>query len=214
MTAFLAFQLLILLFSVVIHEVSHGYMAEQLGDPTARLAGRLTLNPLKHLDMWGSVIIPILLVVTGSSFIIGWAKPVPYNPFRLTKDLKYGPLKVALAGPASNVAIALVFGFILRFAHQTLPEVAILLLGFIVLINILLAVFNMIPIPPLDGSKILTVLFPRYALQIQSIGLIGIFLVLIFLFLFAGVIFGLTSFFSKLIVGSEVWQRFLISLMG
>lgn len=209
MSEFLVFQIIILLFSVVIHEVAHGQVAEHLGDPTARLAGRLTLNPIKHLDLWGSIIIPLFLIFTNSPFIIGWAKPVPYNPLRLVKDLKYGPLKVALAGPLSNVFIALVFGLFLRFGSSLLPDIALLLLGSIVFLNVLLAVFNLIPIPPLDGSKILTVLFPRYALQIQSVGLVGIFLVLLFLFYFGGVIFGLASFFSELIVGEEVWRGFL-----
>ncbi|MEK7076964.1 MAG: site-2 protease family protein, partial [Patescibacteria group bacterium] len=99
------FQLLVLVFSVMIHEISHGYMAERLGDPTARLAGRLTLNPLKHLDPFGSVLLPFLLYYFGSPVLLGWAKPVPYNPYNLHKDYQHGPLKVALAGPLSNIGL-------------------------------------------------------------------------------------------------------------
>ncbi|MEX1014652.1 MAG: site-2 protease family protein [Candidatus Paceibacterota bacterium] len=211
---FLIFQLIILLFSVVIHELSHGYVAEYLGDNTARDAGRLTLNPIKHLDMFGSIILPLLLFATGSSFIIGWAKPIPYNPRRLTKDHKYGPLKIALAGPLSNVLMALVFGLILRFSFPYIPDFTIMALGFIVMLNILLAVFNLLPIPPLDGSKIFSVLLPqKYSYFIQSIGIGGIMIVFLFLILFGGIIFQLTSFFSELIMGQIAWASF-INLIG
>lgn len=201
----LIFQLVILLFSVVIHEVSHGLVAERLGDPTARLAGRLTLNPLRHLDFFGSILLPLLLFLTQSPIILGWAKPVPYNPHMLVKDLKYGPLKVALAGPASNLLLAIVFGLILRFTYPILPEVTAVLLSFVVFLNVLLAVFNLIPVPPLDGSKILTVLLPpRYSFALQQIGIGGIFLVLIFLFFFSSVIFNLTAFLFNLLTGFPI----------
>lgn len=204
------FQLAVLLFSVVIHEVSHGFVAEWLGDPTARMAGRLTLNPIKHLDLFGSFIVPFLLFITQSPIVLGWAKPVPYNPNLLIKDYKYGPLKVALAGPASNLILAVVIGLTVRFAFPILPAVTVSLLGFMVFINILLAVFNLVPIPPLDGSKILTILLPpRYSFALQRIGLSGIFLVLLFLFFFSGVIFGLTSLLFGLIVGPSVASAFL-----
>ncbi len=209
------FQILVLLFSVVIHEVSHGYAAEALGDPTARMAGRLTLNPIKHLDLFGSIIIPLLLIVSSASFIIGWAKPVPYNPNRLVKDKKYGPLKVALAGPFSNLAIAAVFGIFLRFAHTFIPEALVITFGVVVFINILLAVFNLIPIPPLDGSKILTVILPpKYSLKVQQIGLIGIFLVLFFLMYFGSAIFSLTASLFQFVSGEAAWQIFLSALSG
>lgn len=201
----LIFQLVILLFSVVIHEVSHGYVAERLGDPTARLAGRLTLNPLRHLDMFGSILMPLLLFLSQSPIIFGWAKPVPYNPTLLVKDFRYGPLKVALAGPASNLLIAVIMGLLLRFTAPFLPEISALLIGFIVFINILLAVFNLIPLPPLDGSKILTIILPRrYAYVFEQFGFAGIFLVLVLLFFFAGIIFNLTAFLFNLIVGLPV----------
>ena len=155
------FLIAILIFSVVIHEVSHGAVANYLGDPTARYAGRLTLNPIKHLDPIGSVLVPLFLVLIGSQFLIGWAKPVPVNPFNF-RDQKYGSAKVALAGPGSNLAVALVFGLTLRF----FPEIAVtpglaLIFGYIVFINILLAVFNLLPVPPLDGSHILFTFLPQ-----------------------------------------------------
>ncbi len=213
MTALLIFQIVILIFSIVIHEVAHGYAAESLGDSTAREAGRLTLNPIRHLDLFGSFIVPLLLIVSGSSFVIGWAKPVPYNPNRL-RDKKYGSLKVALAGPFSNLAVAAIFGLFLRFAHSFLPELMVLALGFIVFLNILLAVFNLIPIPPLDGSKILTILLPpKYSLMVQQVGLMGIFLVLIFIMFFGNLIFGFTGTLFKFISGPEAWQA-ITSIMG
>ena len=145
----------ILILSVVIHEVAHGYAALWLGDTTAYYAGRLTLNPIKHLDMFGSVILPILLSFTG--FIFGWAKPVPYNPYNL-KNRRWGELLVAVAGPASNIILALIFGLIIRFVN--LDAGLILVAGLIVQVNIVLAIFNLIPIPPLDGSKILFAILP------------------------------------------------------
>lgn len=155
------FILLIFLFSVVVHEISHGYAAERLGDPTARLAGRLTLNPLRHLDPFGSVVLPLLLSIPAlfgqPAMIFGWAKPVPYNPENL-KNPKSGAGIIAAAGPLSNFLIAGVFGLFLR----TLSADAALVtpFEFIVYVNILLGVFNLVPIPPLDGFKVLFALLP------------------------------------------------------
>src|SRR3989344_7002554 len=151
----LIFQLAVLLGSVIIHEVAHGAMALRLGDDTAKLAGRLTLNPIKHLDVVGSFLFPLFLYFAKFPFILGWAKPVPYNPTRLYRDLRYGPLKVALAGPASNILVALIVGTILRLGSGFFSQEVVNLIGFIVFLNILLAIFNLIPIPPLDGSKII-----------------------------------------------------------
>ncbi len=206
MDLFPLFQIAVLLCSVVIHEVSHGYVAEWLGDPTAREEGRLTLNPLVHLDLFGSFVLPLLLIVTGSHIILGWAKPVPYNPARLWRDKKYGPLKVALAGPATNAVIALVIGLGLRFGGIYLPPVVHGLLGFVVFLNLLLALFNLLPIPPLDGSKILTVLLPpRYAFAVERVGLMGIFFVFLFLILFGGAFFGAVAWLFQAIAGGESW---------
>ena len=149
------FSLLILLFSVVAHEISHGYMAQYLGDPTARLAGRLTANPIKHIDPIGSLVIPfVTYIATAGGFAIGWAKPVPYNPYNL-KDQKWGDSKVALAGPLTNFAIAVFFALLLSFASGFLTSAVEDIIRLIVRINVVLAVFNLVPIPPLDGSKVL-----------------------------------------------------------
>ena len=182
------FIILALILSIVAHETAHGYMAAWLGDPTARLAGRLTLNPLKHIDLWGSIIIPGLLFFSGSGILFGWAKPVPYNPYNL-RNQNWGETLVAGAGPATNLLIALVFGLLIRFAGLEMSAPLFLLAGTIVHINIVLAIFNLIPFPPLDGSKVLVVFLPvrtqmrfhEFAMQIQQFGLIGSFL-LIFLF--------------------------------
>ncbi len=161
----LVFQLAVLLFSVILHEVSHGLAALRLGDETAKRAGRLTLNPLKHLDAFGSFILPVsLYVLSGGGFILGWAKPVPYNPFNL-KNPKLGAGIIAATGPASNLLIAIIFGIILRliFPFAAVPLIANLaiLFSLIIFINILLAVFNLVPLPPLDGSNILFALLPE-----------------------------------------------------
>lgn len=199
------FQLTVLLFSIIIHEVSHGFMALKLGDDTAKNAGRLTLNPLKHLDPVGSVIVPLLLYISRSSILIGWAKPVPYNPNLLHKDYKHGPLKVALAGPASNLIVAAIFGLIIRLTFSFLDPFAIMLLSYIVFLNSLLAIFNLLPIPPLDGSAIITAILPRrYSLVVQNLGFNGIIIVFLFLALFSGFIFGAASSISGLLIGKEI----------
>ncbi len=158
------FQIIILIFSVIVHEVSHGTMAYYLGDMTAKRAGRLTLNPAPHIDMMGSVILPALMVLSHSPILFGWAKPVPYNPYNLRKGGRWAEAMVAFAGPASNFALALIFGLAMRFG--IVPAEAYGLAFIAVYINILLGVFNLIPIPPLDGSKVLPSLLPR-ALAVQ-----------------------------------------------
>ncbi len=182
------FLIIILIFSVIIHEIAHGSVAYYLGDPTAKYAGRLTLNPLKHLDPVGSVIVPVFLAIaaqiTGSGIIFGWAKPVPVNPYNF-RDQKYGSLKVSLAGPLSNLAVALVFGLVLRFVPLIWEvEGLSVIFSYIVYINILLAVFNLIPVPPLDGSHILFTFLP-YSMQNIKIALqqFGVF-ILVFIILF------------------------------
>jgi len=144
--------------SVVIHEVAHGYAAYAQGDITAAVSGRLTLNPVKHVDPVGSILVPGILLLMGAPFLIGWAKPVPFNPYNL-RDQKWGHMWVALAGPASNILLAVVFALGLRFVPM-LNENAVGLIGFVVLINLVLALFNLVPIPPLDGSKVLFALLP------------------------------------------------------
>lgn len=163
-------MIIVLILSVVLHEVAHGYAAWKLGDPTAKLQGRLSLNPIVHIDPLMSVIVPGMLILSGSPFLFGAAKPVPYNPYNLT-DQKYGEAKVAAAGPAVNLLIAAVFGLLIRFAEVlTLSETFVSLAFSIIVLNIFLALFNLLPIPPLDGSKILPILLPlELRMKYQSI---------------------------------------------
>ncbi|PIR88500.1 MAG: site-2 protease family protein [Candidatus Harrisonbacteria bacterium CG10_big_fil_rev_8_21_14_0_10_44_23] len=178
------FQIIVLIFSVIIHEISHGYLALKLGDRTAKDSGRLTINPAKHIDPIGSIFLPFFLAIAGLP-IIGWAKPVPYNPNNL-KNPKKGAGFIALAGPLSNIILAVIFALIIRvmggFSNSGLSP-SILLLNFIVLINLLLAFFNLIPIPPLDGSKILFSLLPRSAFRFESwMSRYGMIVILLILF--------------------------------
>ncbi|MFA6486315.1 MAG: site-2 protease family protein [Candidatus Magasanikbacteria bacterium] len=152
------FYFLIIVPSAIIHEYAHGWMAERLGDKTARYAGRLTLNPVKHIDLWGTIILPVMLsLLTHGSFMFAYAKPVPYNPYNL-RDQKWGPAIVGLAGPASNLMLACAFAILIRF----IPGATIApFLAIIVYANLLLMTFNLIPLPPLDGSKVLLALLPN-----------------------------------------------------
>lgn len=162
-------MIIALVLSVVIHEMAHGYAANWLGDPTARLQGRLTANPLVHIDPLMSVILPGLLILSGSSFIFGAAKPVPYNPYNFTNQ-KWGEAIVAAAGPAANIFIAIVFAVLVRSAEVLqLSDTFLALAVQVIILNIFLALFNLVPIPPLDGSKILPKFLP-YALAIKYEG--------------------------------------------
>lgn len=174
MLEFKLFLYIIIIFSAVFHEFFHGWTANALGDPTAKHAGRLTLNPLKHIDPMGTVIIPLFLLLFAGAFI-GWAKPVPYNPHNL-KDQKWGSTKVAFAGPGANFLIALIFAVLLRFLP--ISGGFYIAVSWIIYINIFLALFNLIPIPPLDGSKLIMDLFPQRSRQFLQMGFIGIFLAL------------------------------------
>ncbi|MEI8327812.1 MAG: site-2 protease family protein [Candidatus Taylorbacteria bacterium] len=160
--------IIILIFSVIVHEVSHGYMADLLGDPTARLQGRLTLNPLKHIDPVGSIIVPIITSFAGFTF--GWAKPVVYNPYNL-KDRRKGEFLIAAAGPLSNLSLAIIFGLLIRYLVSGAGVVTPFaeFASYIVIINIVLAVFNLVPVPPLDGSKLFLAFLPDQYGQIRMI---------------------------------------------
>lgn len=192
------FQILILIMSVVIHETSHGYAARYLGDHTAEYEGRLTLNPLKHLDPVGSFLIPLLSYTLGG-FIIGWAKPVPYNPYNLHPG-RWSEAIVAGAGPLSNIIIALIFGILLRVVTSGSDFVHIV--SIIVLINIILAIFNLMPIPPLDGSKLLFAFFPsKFLVMRRFFERYGFILLLFFIFFIWQFITPLVGLIYRLITG-------------
>lgn len=196
-----AFQIIVLIFSAIAHEYMHGWMAWRLGDDTAKDAGRLTFNPLKHLEWFGSFLLPLMMVLTGMPFVFGWAKPVPYNPNNL-RDKKYGDAKVALAGPLANLVIALFFGLLLRF----MPIFSLTfagLLSLIVYINLVLMVFNLVPIPPLDGSKILAAFLPREARE-RYLGneRLGFVFIILFVMLFGGLLTPVVDFLFRMIVGA------------
>ena len=155
------FYFLILMVSIIVHEVAHGLIAEREGDPTARVLGRITLNPLKHIEWFGSVILPLLLILSNAGFVIGWAKPVPYNP----DNLKHGNksvAKVAIAGIVVNLSIALVFGLLIRasLAIGLILRAFIDIASIIVLVNVVLALFNAMPFAPLDGFRFLSAVLP------------------------------------------------------
>jgi Zn-dependent protease len=158
----LVFEVGILICSVVIHEVSHGFAALMLGDHTAEEEGRLTLNPLRHIDPFGSVILPAMSYLFGG-IIVGWARPVPYNPYRL-RNQKWGPAIVGAAGPAANILLALAFGMLFRFLPVSADGGFLanftMIAATIALLNLSLAIFNLVPIPPLDGSKVLFAALP------------------------------------------------------
>ena len=216
------FSIAILILSVVVHEVSHGYIAYLLGDPTAKRAGRLSMNPLKHLDLTGSFIVPLMLVLLKSSFVFGWAKPVPYNPYNL-KNQKWGPGLVAISGPLSNFLIAGVFGLVALFLplDQTAKTeiglaavngAAIFGAGYapalfyfssmVVWINVFLGIFNLIPIPPLDGSKVLFSFLPYKWTNAQIfLEKYGFFILLFFLFSFSSVLLPVVFFLFSLFLG-------------
>lgn len=201
------FQIAILIFSVVVHEVAHGAMAYYLGDHTAKRAGRLTLNPVPHIDPMGSLILPGLMALMGSGVLFGWAKPVPYNPYNLRKGGRWGEMLVAAAGPLSNFALALVFGLTLQLG--LIPEEAVGLAFAAVYINVLLGIFNLLPIPPLDGSKIFPAFLPlafriQYAQLMRSFmvnPMLGLGVLLLFFIVFGSVLSSVTYFIARLIAG-------------
>lgn len=204
----------VLIFSVMVHEIAHGLAALWQGDWTAQQAGRLTLNPLKHLDPWGSFIIPFFLVISQVGIVFGWAKPVPYNPYNL-RDQKYGPAIVAMAGPFSNLLLALFAGILMRIllvmGISSSAFIFIVLVVFIQ-INVLLMIFNLLPIPPLDGSKLLFTFLPISEHTKQLLEQYGFVFLLLFIYLFSGV-FGVIvryvmGFFSDYIVGVNLFSFF------
>ena len=194
----------IVILSVVVHEVAHGYAALWLGDSTAQYSGRLSLNPLKHMDLMGSFIIPLLLSFSG--VIFGWAKPVPYNPYNL-KNRRWGELLVAIAGPVSNFILAIIFAMFIRLTAvdvagiTSLTYVALL----IVQVNLVLAIFNLIPIPPLDGSKILFSIMPnQYGKIRMTLERFGFIFILVFVFFLWQLFLPIIDFVFKLLTGISI----------
>ncbi len=206
----LLFSLIVLLFSIILHECAHGLAAERLGDPTARQAGRITLNPIPHLDPIGSILLPgvmlLMSFVGGPTILFGWAKPVPINAYNLNNP-KRDMMWIGLAGPAANFIVALVLALLARLLPISTNPLGTNILFYGVAINLMLGFFNLIPIPPLDGSRILTGLLPeRYAYAINSIGRFG-FIIIIILFM-SGVfriIFAMVFRLSLLLTGMPLW---------
>ena len=202
--------IIILIVSVVIHEMAHGFAADWLGDPTARLQGRLSPNPIVHLDPMLSVILPGLLIMSGSPILFGAAKPVPYNPYNFSNQ-KWGEAIVAAAGPAANIALAIIFAMLVRFSEVlALSDTFITLAVQVVILNIFLAFFNLVPIPPLDGSKILPRFLPyslrmsydRFREFLEQNAFLGFGLVILFFIVFlGGPLYALTITLTSLLIG-------------
>jgi Zn-dependent protease len=158
----------VFLLSLTIHECAHAWAAERSGDPTGRYMGRVTLNPIPHIDVWGTIIFPLFAITTGG-WMFGWAKPVPFNPLNL-RDRKWGEIFIAIAGPGSNILLMIIFAALYKLVFRSelvssaslgeLEQPIRMTLGIGITMNVVLAVFNMIPIPPLDGSHVLRNLLP------------------------------------------------------
>lgn len=202
----LILMILPLIVAVILHEVAHGYVAFKMGDPTARLAGRLTLNPIKHLDLFGSFLLPVILKLSGSPIIFGYAKPVPVN-FANLREFRKGTICVASAGVLTNMILAVISAALFQMLAATetswaQPQIGLLagiliqLLAYSVIINCVLALFNLIPIPPLDGSRIVAMLLPA-ALRRQYSRLERFGMIIIFVLLVTGPLGRLMSFFLK-----------------
>jgi Zn-dependent protease len=194
-------MVVVLFFSVIIHEVSHGYVALLNGDPTAKLYGRLTLNPLPHIDLVGTIMVPALLFFSQSGILFGWAKPVPVNPMNF-RNYRTGEFTVSASGPMSNFFLAVIFA-------QLLPWVGnnpgfFLFCKYGIIINLYLMLFNLIPIPPLDGSKVVMPLLPRslqqlYA-QLEPVGFVLI-LILLYSGLWSALIMPIFRFLMGILLG-------------
>lgn len=200
-----AFVIAVIIMSAVVHEVMHGVAADKLGDPTARLMGRLTLNPLAHIEWFGSVILPAILALSNSPFLFGWAKPVPYNPYNLGGG-RFGEAIVAAAGPLSNLVLALIFALVIRLGVAPGLESIFFI---IVVVNVMLFLFNLIPIPPLDGSKVVASILPRsvgvsydrFRAQLEMNPFLGFGLVLLFVIGLGGTLAGAVYGIARTLAG-------------
>lgn len=190
----LIISIIILILSLVIHELGHAYTATAFGDDIPRLQGRLSINPLKHLEWFGSLIFPGILILTGSPLVFGWAKPVMFNERNFTGDIgrRYGRVITALAGPLMNIILAVVFGIIARVLIGTgfMSSELLGLMVMVVMINLSLALFNLIPLPPLDGHYLWDMIMPR-SLQLGRITSGG----------------NIAVFIGMILVASMIWQR-------
>ncbi len=205
-------SLVILILSIIVHEVAHGYAANSLGDPTARLVGRLTLNPIPHIDLMGSIVLPALFVITQSPILFGWAKPVPYNPYNL-RNQRWGEVLVALAGVTTNLLLAIIFGLIVRFGSALgLDATMLAIASLIAFINLFLGLFNLIPFPPLDGFTALRAALPwplasgfnRFEHHVRAMGVMSLILFLIiFSYVFARPFYTLVVWLFMIITGSD-----------
>ena len=172
-----------LLFAITLHEAAHGWVASKLGDHTARMMGRVTLDPTKHIDPIGTIAIPLVLLLSSSGFIFGWAKPVPIN-FNALRNGKNGMIWVALAGPGANIFMAICWLFVMIIAINMNLNVLIEMGRIGILVNCVLAVFNLLPIPPLDGSRVISALLPnRLAYQYNQLEQYGLYILLGLMFL-------------------------------
>jgi len=184
----IALQYFALLFSLCVHEAAHAAMADARGDSTARFLGRVTLDPRSHADPLGTVILPLLSIVTGFSFLFGWARPVPFNPLNL-KNRKLDPVWIALAGPGSNLVIALVCALVMRLLvvmafngliSEDLLRALAMVFNQLIIVNVVLILFNMIPVPPLDGHYLLKYFLPPSAEEVfERIGPFGIIIAIV-----------------------------------
>ncbi|TYB30671.1 MAG: site-2 protease family protein [Candidatus Mcinerneyibacterium aminivorans] len=208
--ALIPLQIFSLLYAIVIHESAHGYAAFKMGDKTAYYEGRLTLNPIKHIDPFGTIMVPGLLILLGAPFVVGWAKPVPVNPANF-RDYKKGELLVSLAGPGANLASAIVFTILYHLITpaSSLPTTSVALFLFmLLLINIVLCAFNLLPIPPLDGSHVLQILLPeRWARKFRNMSQYGFIIVIGLIMLGAvGMYLRFVMFFYSLLSGLPLTQ--------
>lgn len=204
----IAVFIFILLFSVIFHEVAHGLMADRLGDPTARYAGRLTLNPIPHIDLFGSILLPVFLLLIHSPILFGAAKPVPVD-YRNLRNLKWDMILVSLAGPATNFLLAIIAAIVFRLTPGLSVMGQNLLLQTITL-NLVLGLFNLIPIPPLDGSKVLASLLGfldrGWMYTILSFERFGFILVILLLYtgVLNAVLFPALTFCLNILVGPNI----------